>query len=171
MFLGAIADDVTGGTDLAGLLGRAGLAVVQTFDAPDRIPRADAVVVSLKIRTAPAQAATAAAATACTALASAGAEQIYFKYCSTFDSTDEGNIGPVIDTLLDTLGADFTIACPSYPEGLAHGVSWASVRWQLAAVRLLHAVPSADAHDRFQPRKRARTADAVARGTGGSRHD
>ena len=116
MHLGAIADDVTGGTDLAGLLRRAGLDVVQTFDAPDRVPRADAVVVSLKIRTAPVQAASAAAATACTALASAGAEQIYFKYCSTFDSTDEGNIGPVIDTLLETLGADFTIACPSYPE-------------------------------------------------------
>jgi len=116
MHLGAIADDVTGGTDLAGLLRRAGLDVVQTFDAPDRVPRADAVVVSLKIRTASVQAASAAAATACTALASAGAEQIYFKYCSTFDSTDEGNIGPVIDTLLETLGADFTIACPSYPE-------------------------------------------------------
>ena len=57
MHLGAIADDVTGGTDLAGLLRRAGLDVVQTFDAPDRVPRADAVVVSLKIRTASVQAA------------------------------------------------------------------------------------------------------------------
>jgi len=115
MFLGAIADDVTGGTDLASVLRRGGLTVVQTLDTL-AIPRgADAVVVSQKIRTAPAAVARASAGAAADALRSAGAAQIYFKYCSTFDSTDAGNIGPVIDELLARLGETFTIACPAYP--------------------------------------------------------
>ena len=53
---------------------------------------------------------------ACRWLKQHGARQIYFKYCSTFDSTDAGNIGPVADALLDELGASFTIACPAFPE-------------------------------------------------------
>src|SRR5688572_13584695 len=115
MYLGAVADDVTGGTDLASLLRRAGLEVVQTLDPPATVPQADAVVVSSKIRTAPVDVATSMAAAAAEALVSAGAEQMYFKYCSTFDSSDAGNIGPVIDLLLRRLGADFSIACPAYP--------------------------------------------------------
>lgn len=115
MFLGAIADDVTGGTDLASVLRRAGLTVVQTLDTLE-IPRgADAVVMSMKTRTAPAGVARSSAAQAAEALRAAGAQQIYFKYCSTFDSTDAGNIGPVIDELSARLHTDFTIACPSYP--------------------------------------------------------
>jgi uncharacterized protein YgbK (DUF1537 family) len=117
MYLGAIADDVTGGTDLASVLRRHGARVVQTFGMPRaRVPDADAIVVSLKIRTAPAETACGQAAAAAAFLRQAGARQIYFKYCSTFDSTDAGNIGPVIDTLLDQSPAPFTVACPAYPQ-------------------------------------------------------
>jgi uncharacterized protein YgbK (DUF1537 family) len=115
MYLGAIADDVTGGTDLASVLRRGGLTVVQSLDTLAMPAGADAVVVSLKIRTADAAVARASAGQAAQALRSAGAEQIYFKYCSTFDSTDAGNIGPVIDELLARLQTGFSIACPAYP--------------------------------------------------------
>lgn len=117
MYLGAIADDVTGGTDLASVLCRGGATVIQTFDLPDHpLPDADAVVVSLKTRTAPAAVAVQQSAAAAEFLERAGAHQLYFKYCSTFDSTDAGNIGPVIDVLLDRTGAPFTVACPAYPR-------------------------------------------------------
>jgi uncharacterized protein YgbK (DUF1537 family) len=115
MFLGAIADDVTGGTDLASVLRRAGLTVVQTLGTLAIPAGADAVVVSQKIRTAPPQHARSGAGAAAEALRAAGAERIYFKYCSTFDSTDAGNIGPVIEELLARLQESFTIACPAYP--------------------------------------------------------
>ena len=115
MFLGAIADDVTGATDLASVLRRAGLTVVQTLDTFAIPAGADAVVVSLKIRTADPAFARSSAAQAADALRSAGAGQIYFKYCSTFDSTDAGNIGPVIDELLGRLHTSLSIACPAYP--------------------------------------------------------
>src|SRR4029453_266144 len=114
--LGAIADDVTGGTDLGSVLRRAGLSVVQTLGVPRHaIPAADAVVISLKTRTAPVADAVESSVAAADCLISEGATQLYFKYCSTFDSTDKGNIGPVIDALLDRLGESFTIACPAYP--------------------------------------------------------
>ena len=114
--LGVIADDVTGGTDLASVLRRDGFAVVQTLGVPHtNPPAADAVVVSLKSRTAAADEASVAARSAAAYLGRAGAKQIYFKYCSTFDSTDRGNIGPVIEALLESLGCTFTIACPAYP--------------------------------------------------------
>ncbi len=114
--LGAIADDVTGGTDLGSVLRRAGLSVVQTLGvAQDVIPSADAVVISLKTRTAPITEAVENSLAAADRLISDGATQLYFKYCSTFDSTEKGNIGPVIDALLDRLGESFTIACPAYP--------------------------------------------------------
>ena len=115
MLLGAIADDVTGGTDLASVLRRAGLTVVQTLDTLTIPGGADAVVVSQKIRTAPPEHARSSAGAAAEALRAAGAERIYFKYCSTFDSTEAGNIGPVIDELLSRLQVPFTIACPAYP--------------------------------------------------------
>jgi uncharacterized protein YgbK (DUF1537 family) len=115
MLLGAIADDVTGGTDLASVLRRGGLTVVQTLETVAIPPGADAVVVSLKIRTVAPGLARSSAGQAAEALRSAGAEQIYFKYCSTFDSTDDGNIGPVIDELLARLHGTFSIACPAYP--------------------------------------------------------
>lgn len=114
--LGAVADDVTGGTDLASLCRREGLAVLQTFGVPSKpLPPADAIVVSCKTRMAPVAEAVSAARAAFSFLTRAGADQLYFKYCSTFDSTDAGNIGPVIEAGLDWLRAEFTIACPAYP--------------------------------------------------------
>lgn len=116
MQLGVIADDVTGATDLASVLRRDGFSVVQTLGVPHSVtPPADVVVVSLKTRTAAVDEATAASRAAATYLTNAGATQIYFKYCSTFDSTDRGNIGPVMAALLEQLHATFTIACPAYP--------------------------------------------------------
>ena len=117
MILGCIADDFTGATDLANTLTRRGMHTVQTIGIPKgAAPQADAVVVALKSRTIPPAEAVAQSLEACRWLKANGARQIFFKYCSTFDSTDEGNIGPVADALLDELGSDFTIACPAFPE-------------------------------------------------------
>jgi uncharacterized protein YgbK (DUF1537 family) len=116
MMFGAIADDVTGGTDLASVIRRAGLTVLQTFGLPrSPLPPADALVISLKTRTAPVAEATDQSRAALAVCLSLGAEQVYFKYCSTFDSTDAGNIGPVIEALLPMRDASFTVACPAYP--------------------------------------------------------
>ena len=116
--LGCIADDFTGATDLANNLVRTGFRVVQTIGIPDGPLNedADAVVVALKTRTIPAADAVAQSLAALAWLQSQGAGPIYFKYCSTFDSTAQGNIGPVADALMDALGTDFTIACPAFPE-------------------------------------------------------
>ncbi len=120
--LGCIADDFTGATDLANNLVRSGMRCVQTIGVPaaDAAPiDADAIVVALKSRTiAPAEA-VAQSLEALAWLQAQGVEQVVFKYCSTFDSTPAGNIGPVTDALLDALhGRDqgFTIACPAFPE-------------------------------------------------------
>jgi uncharacterized protein YgbK (DUF1537 family) len=118
--LGCIADDFTGATDLANNLVRQGMRAVQTIGVPasDEPVDADAIVVALKSRTEPAQEAVAQSLRALRWLQRQGVEQIYFKYCSTFDSTPAGNIGPVTDALLDALeGPDrgFTIACPAFP--------------------------------------------------------
>jgi len=115
--LGCIADDMTGATDLANTLVRQGMRAVQMIGVPETPPPdADAVVVALKSRTVPAAEAVALSTAALGWLRQAGAHQIFFKYCSTFDSTDAGNIGPVADALRAALGADFTIACPAFPE-------------------------------------------------------
>lgn len=116
--LGAIADDFTGATDLANNLVRSGLRTVQTIGVPASNVQvdADAVVVALKSRTSPPDEAVAQSLDALAWLRARGAEQIYFKYCSTFDSTPRGNIGPVTDALMNALGCDFTIACPAFPE-------------------------------------------------------
>lgn len=118
--LGCIADDFTGATDLANNLVRAGMRVVQLIDVPPTGAEgpvdADAVVIALKSRTTPASEAVAASLRALEWLRSAGAEQIYFKYCSTFDSTRAGNIGPVTEALMDALGTDFTVATPAFPD-------------------------------------------------------
>src|SRR5215831_1548698 len=112
LILGCIADDLTGATDLANTLARRGMRVVQTIGVPadDVVAGVEAVVVALKSRTIPAADAVALSLAACRWLKAAGARQFYFKYCSTFDSTDQGNIGPVADALLQELGADFSIA-------------------------------------------------------------
>jgi uncharacterized protein YgbK (DUF1537 family) len=118
LLLGCIADDFTGATDLANNLVRAGMRVVQTIGIPDG-PLAspvDAVVVALKSRTIPANEAIAQSLAALRWLQAQGAQQIYFKYCSTFDSTPQGNIGPVTEALMDALGTTFTIATPAFPD-------------------------------------------------------
>jgi len=116
--LGCIADDFTGATDLANNLVRSGMRVVQTIGVPTGPLNAevDAVVVALKSRTIPAAQAVAQSLDALRWLQAQGAEQIYFKYCSTFDSTPEGNIGPVTEALMDALGTAFTIATPAFPD-------------------------------------------------------
>jgi uncharacterized protein YgbK (DUF1537 family) len=119
VLLGAIADDFTGATDLCNTLVRRGMRTVQLIDVPSvgaPVPEADAVVIALKSRTIPATDAVAMSLDALRWLRGAGARQLLFKYCSTFDSTDAGNIGPVGDALLDALGADFTLYCPAFPE-------------------------------------------------------
>jgi uncharacterized protein YgbK (DUF1537 family) len=115
--LGAIADDFTGATDLCNTLVRRGMKTVQLIDVPGGTPPpdADAVVIALKSRTIPVGEAISMSLKALGWLRQAGARQIFFKYCSTFDSTDEGNIGPVAEALLDALGADFTLYCPAFP--------------------------------------------------------
>jgi uncharacterized protein YgbK (DUF1537 family) len=116
--IGAVADDITGASDLCLTLSRAGLHTLQVMGVPDpeaALPSADAVVIALKSRTIPADQAVALSVAAAQALRAAGAEQILFKYCSTFDSTDAGNIGPVIEALLALTGTEVTIACPAYP--------------------------------------------------------
>jgi uncharacterized protein YgbK (DUF1537 family) len=118
MLLGCIADDFTGATDLANTLVKSGMNTVQSIGVPDgslSLDGVDALVIALKSRTIPADQAVAQSLTALAYLKAAGAKQFIFKYCSTFDSTDEGNIGPVSDALLDELGEDFTIACPAFP--------------------------------------------------------
>ena len=115
--LGCIADDFTGATDLANMLVREGMRTVQTIGVPDSAPQdVDAIVVALKSRTAPAAEAVADSLAALGWLRQQGCRQFFFKYCSTFDSTPQGNIGPVTDALLQALGSDFTIACPVFPE-------------------------------------------------------
>jgi 3-dehydrotetronate 4-kinase len=116
--LGCIADDFTGATDLANNLVRAGMRAVQTIGVPrDRAAiDADAVVVALKSRTIDPASAVEQSLAACRWLRENGATQIYFKVCSTFDSTPCGNIGPVLEALMDELGCDFTIATPAFPD-------------------------------------------------------
>jgi 3-dehydrotetronate 4-kinase len=118
MLLGCIADDFTGATDLANMLVRGGMRTIQTIGVPAAplAEEVDAVVVALKSRTIPAREAVAQSLAALAWLKATGCKQIYFKYCSTFDSTPKGNIGPVTDALMDALGTDFTIACPAFPE-------------------------------------------------------
>jgi uncharacterized protein YgbK (DUF1537 family) len=117
MLIGCIADDLTGATDVALMLQSAGMRTLQAVGVPDAgaAGDADAVVVALKARTIGAADAVAQSLAAHAWLLARGARQILFKYCSTFDSTDAGNIGPVADALLDACGADFTVACPAFP--------------------------------------------------------
>jgi uncharacterized protein YgbK (DUF1537 family) len=117
VLLGCIADDFTGATDLAGMLVKAGMRTVQMIGVPqapvgDDI---DAVVIALKSRTTPVDDAVAESVAALRWLQRAGSRQFYFKYCSTFDSTAKGNIGPVAEALMSVLESKFTIACPAFP--------------------------------------------------------
>lgn len=119
MLLGCIADDLTGATDLGVTLAREGLSVVQVNGVPEAglaAPHADAVVVALKSRTSPPAEAVAWSRQALAWLRRAMARHVYFKVCSTFDSTPRGNIGPVADALLAELDADFALVTPAYPR-------------------------------------------------------
>ena len=118
ILLGCIADDFTGATDLANNLVRAGMRVVQTIGVPavQLDVEVDAVVVALKSRTIAPADAVAQSLAALRWLQQQGAQQIYFKYCSTFDSTAQGNIGPVTEALMDALHTDFTITTPAFPD-------------------------------------------------------
>jgi 3-dehydrotetronate 4-kinase len=117
LLLGCIADDFTGATDLANNLVRAGMQVVQTIGVPAQaVADVDAVVVALKSRTIAAADAVAQSLQALRWLQAQGCGQFYFKVCSTFDSTAQGNIGPVAEALLDALGADFCCVTPAFPE-------------------------------------------------------
>jgi 3-dehydrotetronate 4-kinase len=118
--LGCIADDFTGATDLANNLVRGGMRVMQVMGTPGAGSElsidTDAIVIALKSRTIEPTLAVAQSLAACRWLRAHGAEQIYFKYCSTFDSTAKGNIGPVLDALLKELNADFAISTPAFPD-------------------------------------------------------
>ncbi|MCE6977027.1 four-carbon acid sugar kinase family protein [Pseudomonas frederiksbergensis] len=118
--LGCIADDFTGATDLANMLVRGGMRTVQSIGIPRREVAAgldaDAIVIALKSRTIPVAEAVEQSLAALAWLREQGCEQVFFKYCSTFDSTAAGNIGQVSEALLAALGSDFTLACPAFPE-------------------------------------------------------
>ncbi|KAK1185099.1 four-carbon acid sugar kinase family protein [Streptomyces sp. NBS 14/10] len=119
--IGCVADDFTGGTDVAAAFRRAGLRTALVFGVPGVTtalpPDCDAAVVALKSRSVPADEAVVGSVTAQRRLWAMGAAQIYFKYCSTFDSTAQGNIGPVTDALMHTGGAGATLHCPAFPLG------------------------------------------------------
>ena len=119
MLLGCIADDLTGATDLAIMLTRAGMRTLQVMEVPDKggagLSGYDAIVVALKTRTCPVGEAIDLSLRSADALLALGAKQLFFKYCSTFDSTDKGNIGPVGEALMAKLGAELALVCPAFP--------------------------------------------------------
>lgn len=118
MKIGVIADDFTGASDIALTLAEGGMIVAQFIGVPQCAadPGLEAGVVALKSRTAPCQEAIAESLAACDWLLAQGAQQIVFKVCSTFDSTPEGNIGPVLDALMARLPEGPVIVCPAFPE-------------------------------------------------------
>jgi uncharacterized protein YgbK (DUF1537 family) len=117
MLLGCIADDFTGASDLANTLAVGGMATVQFVGVPSRPATSDceAGVVALKTRSVPPRDAVSESLAALAWLEAQGCRQFLFKYCSTFDSTPEGNIGPVAEALLDALGVDVAVVCPVFP--------------------------------------------------------
>ena len=122
MLIGVIADDFTGASDIAvtlvkGLEGEGGLATTQYLGVPSLAahPEVDVGVVALKTRSVPAREAVRQSLAACQWLMAQGCQQIVFKYCSTFDSTAEGNIGPVLTALAEFLQESSVIVCPAFP--------------------------------------------------------
>ncbi|WP_239025345.1 3-oxo-tetronate kinase [Rhodoligotrophos defluvii] len=118
LLFGALADDLTGGVELAGMLAAGGAATQLVTDAAavDEVRGADAIVIARRTRVIPAADAVAAFREGGEALKAHGARQIFYKYCATFDSTPAGNIGPCADVLREITGADGTLFCPSFPE-------------------------------------------------------
>ena len=118
MLLGCVADDLTGATDLALMLTRGGMRTVQLIGVPavsTDIDDMDAAVVALKSRTSPVQEAVTSSLQSADVLLARGARQLFFKYCSTFDSTDQGNIGPVAEALLARVKSEIALVCPAFP--------------------------------------------------------
>ena len=116
--LGCIADDFTGATDLAGLLARSGMRISLHIGVPTQPPSETSPfeIIALKSRAANVSEAVAETRAALDWLQRAGAQRFFWKYCSTFDSTMEGNIGPVAEALMNDLGTAQTIYCPAFPE-------------------------------------------------------
>ncbi len=117
MLLGIIGDDFTGSSDIANMLAKGGMRTVQYVGIPDRSAADDveAGVVALKSRSIPVRDAVAQSLAALEWLRAQGCRQFVFKYCSTFDSTPEGNIGPVAEALAEALGAEGVLSCPAFP--------------------------------------------------------
>ena len=118
VLLGCIADDFTGGTDLAGMLVKHGMRTVQMIGVPERAAARGRRCGGRRAQVAHQpgrRGGRASRSPRCAGCRSAGCRQFYFKYCSTFDSTPAGNIGPVAEALMEALGTDFTIACPAFP--------------------------------------------------------
>ncbi len=117
MRLGVIADDFTGAADIAGFLVKHGMGCTMFNGVPDSVPEAltEALVVSLKIRSCSPEEAVQKALSALAFLKEAGCTKFYYKYCSTFDSSKEGNIGQVTDALRKALGVELTLICPALP--------------------------------------------------------
>jgi len=125
MKFGCIADDFTGATDLAGLLRRSGASVKLHFGLPDQPSDglSDIEIIALKCRTEPVAQAVSDCSEAALWLLAGGAELLYWKYCSTFDSTDQGNIGPVAEALMAITGQTQALYCPAFPEN-GRAVLW-----------------------------------------------
>lgn len=115
MLLGVIADDFTGAGDIANTLAKNGMATTLFVGPGVRHAGCEAGVVALKTRTMPVEEAVSRSLEAARWLLAEGCEQLVFKYCSTFDSTPQGNIGPVAEALLDLLAADIAVVCPAFP--------------------------------------------------------
>lgn len=143
--IGAIADDYTGGTDIALAFRKSGLRTLLFFGTPQsggELPPHEAIVIALKSRTTPPAQAVADTLDACRWLAGTGKRQLYFKYCSTFDSTPAGNIGPVLDALAEEMGTATVLTTPSSPE---HG------RTVYSGHLFVDGMPLADSHMAHHP--------------------
>ena len=140
MILGAIADDFTGAGDLASILAEQGMQTTLLTDihaVPP--PECEAIVIALKTRSIRRDFAVEQSLAALQRLRAFGCRQIIFKYCSTFDSTPEGNIGPVAEALANALGAHGVVVCPGLPRQWADRLSRQSVRGRCAPRRKQHA--------------------------------
>ena len=169
----AIADDFTGATDLASMLVRGGMRTVQLIGVPvadEPAPDADAVVVALKSRTAPVQQAVEESLAALAVAARAGCRQFFFKYCSTFDSTDAGQYRPGRRRADRGARLRLRARLPGVPGQRAQRLPGPSVRRRRAAERERHGAPSADADDRRQPGARAVAPDRRHGRPGALRH-
>jgi uncharacterized protein YgbK (DUF1537 family) len=158
MKLGVIADDFTGAVDIAGFLASGGMRTLMCAKpvATVQLPETDAIVMSLKIRSIPSSDAVTESLSALAFLQEAGCDRFYYKYCSTFDSTEKGNIGPISDALRNALGLSSTLICPSLPVNgrtVYHG-------YLFVGDQLLSDSPMR--HHPLNPMKQSKLADLLA---------